>query len=105
MGKVDVKRLLQLASKQLGLVSARDFAACRISRTWLRRRLETGEWVQLHRGVFKSGPNPPNLDELEMAAMLAAGTGAALSHVSAARRLGLDVPRDQSVQITVPASR
>src|SRR6202022_2270115 len=47
----------------------------------------------------------PGLDELEMAAMLAGGEAAVLSHSSAARRLGLDVPRDQSVHITVPASR
>jgi len=40
-----------------------------------------------------------------MAAMLAAGDGAVLSHLSAARRLGLDVPRQASVQITIPASR
>ena len=40
-----------------------------------------------------------------MAALLAAGEGAVLSHTSAARRLGLDVPRDESVQITVVASR
>ncbi len=37
--------------------------------------------------------------------MLAAGDGAVLSHLSAARRLGLDVPRESSVQITIPASR
>jgi len=37
--------------------------------------------------------------------MLAAGDGAVLSHLSAARRLGLDVPQEPSVQITIPASR
>jgi len=46
-----------------------------------------------------------NLDELEMAAILAAGHGAVLSHTSAARRLGLDVPRSGCVEVTIPASR
>lgn len=40
-----------------------------------------------------------------MAALLAAGEGAVLSHTSAARRLGLDVPRDEAVQMTIPAAR
>jgi len=41
-----------------------------------------------------------------MAALLAAGEGAVLSHISAARRLGLAVPpRDDSVHLSIPASR
>jgi hypothetical protein len=97
--------LVALASKQFGVVTLKDCAACGVSRSWLRRRIETGEWTRLHPGVFRHGSNNPSLDELEMAAMLAAGDGAVLSHLSAARRLGLDVPRQASVQITIPASR
>ncbi|HEX4802863.1 MAG TPA: DUF559 domain-containing protein [Myxococcaceae bacterium] len=40
-----------------------------------------------------------------MAALLAAGEGAVLSHISAARRLGLSVPPGDSVHVTIPASR
>jgi very-short-patch-repair endonuclease len=105
MGKAGVKRLVQLASKQFGVVSARDFADCDVSDRWLQRRIETGEWTRLHRGVFRLGAHKPNLDELDMAAMLAAGKGAVLSHATAARRLGLEVPRSESVQITIPAFR
>jgi very-short-patch-repair endonuclease len=61
--------------------------------------------IRLHHGVFKLGSTKPNLDQLEMAAILAAGQGAVLSHASAARRLGLDVPAIDSVQVTIPASR
>ncbi len=96
---------MALASKQFGVVTLKDCAAYGVSRSWLRRRIETGEWTRLHPGVFRHGSNSPSLDELEMAAMLAAGDGAVLSHLSAARRLGLDVPRQASVQITIPASR
>jgi len=105
MGKEGEKRLIKLASKQFGVVHARHFAACDVSRRWLGRRLETGEWIRLHRGVFKLGSIGLNLDELEMAAILAAGNGAVLSHTSAARRLGLDVPRSGCVEVTIPASR
>jgi hypothetical protein len=105
MGKAGEKLLVQLASKQFGLVSAADFAACQVPWKTLSRRIATGEWTRLHRGVYKLGANRPNLDELEMAAILAVGHPAVLSHTSAARRLRLDVPRDQFVQITIPASR
>ncbi len=105
MGRAGEKRLVQLASKQFGVVTAKDIAACEVSSSLLCHRLETGEWIRLHRGVYQLGSNKPNIDGLEMAAMLAAGNGAVLSHSSAAGRLGLDVPRNQSVQITIPASR
>ena len=105
MGKTGVKRLVQLAARQFGVVSARDFAECQVSDRWLQRRIETGEWIRLHRGVFRLGAHEPTLDELDMAAMLAAGNGAVLSHASAARRLGLEVPRSESVQVTIPALR
>jgi hypothetical protein len=59
----------------------------------------------VHRGVFRLGCHQPTLDEREMAALVAAGEGAVLSHTSAARRLGLDVPRDESVHITIHSSR
>ena len=105
MGRAGEVRLVQLALKQFGVVSAADFAACHVSRKWLRRRIETGEWIRLHPGVFRLGSNKPNLDQLEMAAMLAAGHGAVLSHISAARRLGVDVLPNESMHITIPASR
>jgi len=99
------KRLVAMASKEFGVVTFQDCRKCRVSSRWLRRRIETGEWTRLQPGVYRLGSNNPSLDELEIAAMLAAGDGAVLSHLSAARRLGLDVPRESSVQITIPASR
>jgi hypothetical protein len=105
MGRAAEKRLVQLATRQFGVVSARDLVECGVSRRWMRRRIETGEWIRIHRGVFTHGSNKPNLDQLDMAALLAGGERAVLSHTSAARRLGLDVPRDEPIRITVPASR
>jgi hypothetical protein len=105
MERTSEKRLVQLAAKQFGVVTVQDLAVCQVSRKWLGRRIQTGEWVRMHRGVFKLGARQPTLDELEMAAMLAAGDGAALCRMSAARRLGLEVPRDRLVQVIIPASR
>jgi len=101
----DAKRLVELAAKQKGVVNRADLISAGVSWKWLRGRLATGEWNRVHRGVFRLGCHQPTREEREMAALLAAGEGAVLSHISAARRLGLDVPRDESVQITVIASR
>ena len=104
MGRASQRRLVQYAYRQFGLVTAADVAGCRVSRGWMQRRMETGEWSRIYRGVFRLGANA-SLDAREMAGLLAVGDGAVLSHISAARRLGLDVPVDDSVQITVPTSR
>src|SRR5262252_5913348 len=105
VGRAGVRRLVGLASKQFGVVTRADLACTEVSWKWLRGRLATGEWNRVHRGVFRLGCNQPTLDEREAAALVAAGVGAVLSHTSAARRLGLDVPKDESVHVTIPASR
>src|SRR5215467_3995162 len=104
-GRARARQLVALASKQFGVVNREDLAITEVSWKWLRGRLATGEWKRVHRGVFRLGCNQPTLDEREMAALVAAGEGAVLSHKSAARRLGLDVPRDELVHITIHASR
>lgn len=105
LGKSGARWLVELASKQFGVVNRADLAATEVSWKWLRGRLATGEWNRVHRGVFRLGCNQPSLEEREMAALLAAGEGALLSHISAARRLGLNVPPDESLHITIHASR
>ena len=103
--RAGVRRLVDLASKQFGVVTRADLATTEASWKWLRGRLATGEWNRVHRGVFRLGCRQPTLDEREMAALLAAGEGAVLSHFSAARRLGLEVRKGDSVHLTIPESR
>lgn len=101
MARAGEKALVRLGLRQFGIVTAQDIARCAAPRLLLRRRLETGEWIRLQRGIFKLGANKPTVLELEMAAMLAPG-GAVLSHLSAAARHGLDVPRSEWVHVIVP---
>src|SRR5262249_16441134 len=101
----DARRLVDLAARQHGVVNRADLAAAGVSWKWLRGRLATGEWNRVHRGVYRLGCHHPTPAAHEMGALLAAGEGAVLSHMSAARRLGLDVPGDESVHLTVAASR
>src|SRR5262249_62320152 len=104
-GRAGTRRIVELASKQFGVVTRADLAVTEASWKWLRGRLATGEWKRVHRGVFRLGCNQPTLDEREMAALVAAGEGAVLSHKSAARRPGPDGPPGESGPITIHASR
>src|SRR5258707_7762136 len=105
MGRTSEKRVVQPAGKDFGPLSPTGFVGCHVSQKWPLPRVQTGELVRIHRAVFKLGAGQPSLDQLEIAALLAAGDRSALSHTSAARRLGLDVPRESLVQITIPIPR
>lgn len=70
----------------------------------IRQRLVTGRLHRVHRGVYAVGlPDLTRLGEL-MAALLAAGDGAALSHETAAEVLGI-APAGRAIHVTVPPSR
>jgi predicted transcriptional regulator of viral defense system len=70
------------------------------SRAALRRDLETGAVLRVRRGVYAVPELPP-------ADAVAAQTGGVVSHLSAARVLGLELPfPDDRVHVTVgPSSR
>lgn len=105
VGDYGKKKLAEVAARQLGIVASVQCRELGFSTKCVFRRVETGTWLRLHRGVYKVSCVPPNVEEREVAALLAAGAGAALSHHSAARHLGLDVPALDLVQLTIPESR
>ena len=76
-----------------------------ISRNAVRRRLWSGRWQRLHRGVYAtfSGPRPRHAEL--WAALLRAGPGATLSHHTAAELHGLTDTHSDQIHVTVPATR
>jgi hypothetical protein len=105
MTETGESELVRRAARQLGLFTVGDMAELGVSRRRLDRRLSSGAWIRLSRGVFKAGPAAPALNERELGAMLAAGKRAVLSHLTAAARLGLGGPTPGEVHVTIPASR
>lgn len=65
-------------------------------------RIERGALHRLHHGVYKVGYRRINRKGRWMAAVLASGSGACLSHRSAARLWGLMAPGDEWVEVTTP---
>lgn len=86
------RRVQELAARQHGVVASAQLQGAGVSRRMIQRRAETGQYVRMHRGVYRVGPvAAPRAGEI--AAVLAVGRGACLSHRSAASLWGL-LPRN-----------
>jgi very-short-patch-repair endonuclease len=92
-----------LVARQHGVIARRQLLALGFSAEAIRHRLATGRLHPLHRGVYAAGR--PDVDERGrwMAAVLAAGDGAALSHRSAAALWGLVSAAPGPLHVVVPA--
>jgi very-short-patch-repair endonuclease len=101
-----------IAARQHGVVSSRQLRACGIDASAVKRRVSAGRLRRIHRGIYAVGhPNIGN-EGRWMAAVLACGEGAVLSHRSAAALWGMfgrarrpseaGGPGDGAVDVTVP---
>lgn len=69
------------------------------------RRVESGRWQQLYRGVYAVFSGPPHRDTWLWAAVLRAGPGAVLSHYTAAELHNLIDSPAASIHVMVPSTR
>jgi hypothetical protein len=91
--------------EQAGVADRSQTLHSGVSRNTVRRRLGSGQWQRLHRGVYAAFSGAAPRDAQLWAALLRAGPGATLSHYTAAELHGLiDSPTDQ-IHVTVPATR
>jgi Transcriptional regulator, AbiEi antitoxin len=93
-----------LARRQQGLVTASQMAELGFARGQVRRSLESGQLVQVRRGVFRLCGAQPNWRMAAMAAVLAGGRLAVLSHRSAGVLWDVIDQHEQSgpLEITAP---
>jgi very-short-patch-repair endonuclease len=96
----------RIASRQHGVVARRQLLAAGITRNQIGHRLARWRLHELHRGVYLVGHSVPPAYAREMAALLACGPTAVISHRSAAAvwRL-LPYPPPGDVCVTVPPGR
>jgi very-short-patch-repair endonuclease len=96
--------LARLAAAQHGVVSRRQLLAAGTSSSMVDRRVDSDHFVPLHRGVYAVGHAHLTGYGHWMAAVLAAGTGAVLSHRDAAALHGLRPPGNhRRTHVTTPA--
>jgi len=71
----------------------------------IRGRLRTGSWQQIQRGVYATFTGQPPREALLWAALLRSGTGAVLSHQTAAELDGLTDRVSPAIHVTVPTAQ
>jgi very-short-patch-repair endonuclease len=94
--------IVVFAAKQHGVISTAQLEAAGLTRAAIAKRVKAARLHRLHRGVYAVGHTRLTFEGRCMAAMLALGEGAAISHRSAAALWGLLPPDDGPIEITVP---
>jgi predicted transcriptional regulator of viral defense system/very-short-patch-repair endonuclease len=98
------QRIATLAARQHGVVTRAQLLEIGVSPAAVTRRLKSGRLRVLHRGVYVLGPFGPDR-AIEMAAVLAGGSAAALSHTSALRLWDmLSTGARRPVHVSVPGT-
>jgi very-short-patch-repair endonuclease len=91
-----------LANGQHGVVARRQLLALGLSHETIARRSRSGRLHLLHRGVYAVGHRVLTVEGRWMAAVLAGGDGAVLSHASAAAAWDLRPVGAGAIHITIP---
>ncbi len=96
------RRLAAIAAGQRGLLTYEQALTAGMSAEAVQRRMRTGRWEHRHEEVYRVAGVPSSWHQDVLAACLAAGPDAVVSHRSAARLWGFDGLRQGLVvEITV----
>jgi len=103
-GAIPDVAIAQTATRQHGVVSFEQLLAAGLSASGISRRANTGRLHRVFRGVYAVGHTRLSGEGRWMAALLAYGEGATLSHRSAAQLWAL-LPRGRGpIDVTVPGA-
>ena len=96
--------LQRLATEQHGLLTRPQLLNAGVGPRTVDHWVKTGRLLRIHQGVYALGHVPPSPHARTMAAVLACGRGAVLSHRSAAKLYGL-IRYTGPIEITAPTRR
>jgi predicted transcriptional regulator of viral defense system len=94
-------RIAELAERQHGVVARRQLERLGASRRAIETRLRSGRLHRLHAGVYAVGHRVLSREGRWMAAVLFCGSGAVLSHRSAAALWGIRDHSGRAIEVTV----
>jgi predicted transcriptional regulator of viral defense system len=94
-----------LAARQHGIATRRQLLELGLSRDGIRRRLEMARLHPVHAGVYSVGHPLLSLKGRWIAAVLACGTDALLSHRSAAAHHGIAEAYGRDIDVLVPGRK
>jgi hypothetical protein len=96
--------IARFAARQHGVITAKQLAEVGLGRSAVTERTRAGRLHRVHQGVYAVGHRGLSLHGRFMAAVLACGDGAVLSHGSAAVLWKLLKPLGGSVHVSVPTT-
>lgn len=96
------RRIAEVAARAHGVITWDDLAALGMSHTSVRHRVHQRRLRREHRGVYSVGAAALTPQGRVLAAALACGRGAVVSHISAAATHDLLAWRQGAVDVTVP---
>jgi predicted transcriptional regulator of viral defense system len=101
------RRIAALAARQHGVVSLDQLRAFGLTENAVRKRVERGRLYRAHYGAYSVGYPPRTREARFMAAVLACGPDAVLSHRSAALLRGIRTreEKDEPVHVIAPNRR
>jgi Protein of unknown function (DUF559) len=98
-------RLLELARFQAGVISRRQAIGVGMTTSAITSKVAHGRWRNMHPGVYATFTGTASRSALLWAAVLHGGTGAQLSHETAAELLRLTDERCPLIHLTIPTER
>jgi hypothetical protein len=97
--------LRYVARNQSGVVSRSQAMRAGLSPDIIKFRISSKRWTQLYPGVYATFTGPPSRNARLWAAVLLAGSGAVLSHETAAELHRLADKASQTIHLTIPSQR
>jgi very-short-patch-repair endonuclease len=97
------RRLAAIARRQYGVVSHAQLRELGLSAHAIAERVRTARLHRLHRGVYAVGHDVLRREAIWLAAVLACGPGAVLSHLDAAALWGIRPKAAATVDVTIPS--
>jgi hypothetical protein len=95
-----------MLARQESVVSRSGVTACGMSPEQIRHRIRPGgPWQRLLPGVYLAVTGTPTRRQLEIAALLYAGPGSAITGVTALRRHGVQAPDSGVITVLIPRGR
>jgi very-short-patch-repair endonuclease len=98
------RRIAALVGRQHGVIASRQLVALGMHRRAVGHRVAAGRLHRVHQGVYAVGHTVLSTHGYWMAAVLACGPGAALSHASAAALWGIRPTAAERTEVTVPGT-
>jgi very-short-patch-repair endonuclease len=94
--------IARVARVQHGIVTTSQLVEAELETSAISKRVRSGRLHRIHQGVYAVGHEGLSKEARWMAAVLACGSGAVLSHGAAAVHWGLLRPLDGPIDVTVP---